>query len=64
VQQKIASGSLDQLRTANEFGAQIGYTYPFSKRTNLYAAYGYLNNAALVTGAHTSQLFLGMRHLF
>ncbi len=64
VQQKIASGSLDQLRTANEFGAQIGYTYPFSKRTNVYAAYSYLNNAALVSGAHSSQLFLGMRHLF
>lgn len=64
VQQRIAGGSLDSLNTSNEFGAQVGYTYPFSKRTNLYAAYGYLNNAALVTGAHTSQLFLGMRHLF
>jgi general bacterial porin, GBP family len=66
IQQKIKGGTLSDVAipTANEFGAQIGYTYPFSKRTNMYASYSYLNNAAMVQGASSNAINLGIRHLF
>ncbi len=64
IQQKIRGGTLNDLQTGNEFGAQIGYTYPFSKRTNVYASYSYLNNAAMIQGASSNSVNLGIRHLF
>ena len=64
VQQQLPGGNLKDLQTANELGASIGYTYPFSNRTNLYAYYSYLNNAAMVKDATSNTIGLGIRHQF
>jgi predicted porin len=50
----------------------LGYTYKLSKRTNLYAAYGYINNDGTTytvgnnsePGSGNKALNLGVRHLF
>ena len=56
---------------ADQWG--IGYTYSLSKRTNLYAAYGYISNdgAAAYTVGNNSEngtsnkaFNLGVRHVF
>jgi general bacterial porin, GBP family len=64
IQQKIRGGTLSTASTGNEFGVSVGYTYPFSKRTNMYASYSYLNNAGMISGASANQINLGVRHLF
>jgi general bacterial porin, GBP family len=64
VQQKIAGGNLKELNTGNELAASIGYTYAMSKRTNVYAYYSYVNNAAMVSSATVNTIGLGVRHLF
>jgi len=64
VQQKLPGGNLKELESANELGASIGYTYPFSNRTNLYAYYSYLNNAAMIKDATSNTVGLGIRHQF
>jgi general bacterial porin, GBP family len=64
VQQKIVGGSLKDLQTANELVASIGYTYSMSKRTNVYAYYSYVDNAAMVQDASVNTIGLGLRHLF
>jgi predicted porin len=57
---------------ADQYG--VGYTYALSKRTNLYAAYGYIDNSGGATyvvgnnsenGANNNKAFnVGVRHLF
>lgn len=51
----------------------LGYTYALSKRTNLYAAYGYIDNSGAATytvgnnsenGTGNKAFNLGVRHLF
>jgi predicted porin len=42
----------------------IGYSYSLSKRTNLYAYYSYMSNVAMITGAQSNSLGVGVRHLF
>jgi predicted porin len=64
VQQKIVGGSLKDLETANELIASIGYTYSMSKRTNVYAYYSYVDNAAMIKDASVNTIGLGLRHLF
>jgi predicted porin len=66
VQQKIAGGSLKTTKvpTANELIASIGYTYSMSKRTNVYAYYSYVDNAAMIQDASVNTVGLGLRHLF
>lgn len=64
VQQQLPGGNLKDLQTANELGASIGYSYPFSNRTNLYAYYSYLNNAAMAKDATSNTVGLGIRHQF
>ena len=65
VQQQLPGGNLKEFdSTANELGASIGYTYPFSNRTNLYAYYSYLNNAAMIKDATVNTVGLGIRHQF
>jgi predicted porin len=59
-------------KDADQYG--IGYTYALSKRTNLYAAYGYIDNSGGATyvvgnnsenGANNNKAFnVGVRHLF
>lgn len=63
VQQMIPSGNLSSL-TSTQTTASVGYTYNLSKRTNLYAYYSYMNNAALQDGASAQTVGVGVRHLF
>jgi general bacterial porin, GBP family len=44
--------------------ASVGATYSLSKRTNVYAYYSYMDNVAMLSGATSSTLGVGMRHLF
>jgi predicted porin len=68
LQQKIIGGNLKDLQgvnaKANELVASIGYTYSMSKRTNVYAIYSYVDNAAMVQEATMNTIGLGIRHLF
>jgi len=64
VQQQLPGGNLKELETANELTASIGYTYPFSNRTNLYAFYSYANNVAMIKDATSNTVGLGIRHQF
>lgn len=52
------------ISSATQNVGSIGYTYSMSKRTNLYAYYSYMSNAGMVTGAQSSSLGVGVRHLF
>ena len=49
--------------TANENVYSLGYTYNFSKRTNLYTFASYANNFAMVSGLNATQVTVGLRHL-
>jgi len=66
VQQQLPGGNLNEtaVQTANELSASIGYTYPFSNRTNLYAYYSYANNVAMIKDATANTVGLGIRHQF
>lgn len=64
VQQLLPSGNLSGYDTSTQTTASIGYTYNLSKRTNLYAYYSYMSNAALQDGASAQTLGVGVRHLF
>ncbi len=61
----------DLLSDADSTLWAIGYSYPFSKRTNLYTSYGQVRNDALanlggaaVAGEDPTQLNIGVRHKF
>lgn len=65
VQQMIPGGDFKDLAsTATQTVASVGATYAFSKRTNAYAYYSYMNNAAMLEGATANTVGLGLRHLF
>lgn len=65
----------DAKRSADAYIIQVGYTYPFSKRTNLYAGAGYMQtsmeNSIINTDSTTSdkdfkttQVMFGLLHKF
>ena len=62
VQQKIPGGEFSGGSTQTT--ASVGYTYSLSQRTNVYAYYSYMNNAAMLNGAKAQTLGVGVRHLF
>jgi len=72
VQQRIPGGEYDQsitldgvtIETATMTTASLGYTYGFSKRTNLYAYYSYQQNVSNLKGADSNMVGVGLRHLF
>lgn len=66
VQQMLPGGTFKNSSpsTSTQTVASVGATYAFSKRTNVYAYYSYMNNVAMVSGATASTLGVGMRHLF
>ncbi len=64
VQQQLPGGNLKEVEAANELAASIGYNYPFSNRTVLYAYYSYMNNAAMLKDATVNSVGLGIRHSF
>jgi predicted porin len=64
-QQMMAGGSYKTLaNTSTQNVGSIGYTYSLSKRTNLYAYYSYMSNIAMLSGAQSNSLGVGVRHLF
>ena len=65
----------DAKRSADAYIIQVGYTYPFSKRTNLYAGAGYMQTSmedgiTNTDGTHsdkdfkTTQVMFGLLHKF
>jgi len=44
--------------------ASVGYTYDFSKRTNLYAFVSYAKDYAFIDGAKSTATGIGLRHRF
>jgi predicted porin len=42
----------------------VGYTYNFTRRTNLYAYASYGSNYSMVKSAHSSVAGVGIRHQF
>ena len=65
VQQMLPGGTFKtSANTSTQTVASIGATYTLSKRTNVYAYYSYMDNAAMLSGATSSTLGVGMRHLF
>ena len=49
---------------SNQSTYSLGYTYNFSKRTNLYAFGSYTSNYAMVSGLNATQVEVGLRHTF
>jgi predicted porin len=65
VQQQLPGGAFKDLAsTAAQTAASVGATYSFSKRTNAYVYYSYVNNVAMLEGARANTVGLGLRHLF
>lgn len=54
----------DAYNAQNQTAYNIAYTYDFTKRTNLYALFGYMNNVGTVDTAKSTLIGLGMRHQF
>lgn len=54
----------DAYNASNQTAYNIAYTYDFTKRTNLYALFGYMNNVGTVDTAKSTLIGLGMRHQF
>jgi len=48
--------------TQNTFG--LGYSYAFTKRTNVYAMYAYVNNYQNIAGLSGNTGTVGIRHMF
>lgn len=48
--------------TQNTFG--LGYSYAFTKRTNVYAIYSYVNNYQNIAGLSGNTGTVGIRHMF
>lgn len=65
VQQMLPGGDFKNLTTTStQTAASVGATYAFSKRTNAYVYYSYVNNAAMLDGVKTNTVGAGLRHLF
>jgi hypothetical protein len=54
----------DAYSASNQSAYNLGYTYDFTKRTNMYAYVSYVNNYATVDGLKSTVLGLGLRHQF
>ena len=61
-QQKIPGGDFSGGSTQST--GSVGYSYSLSQRTNVYAYYSYMDNAAMVKGTSAQTLGVGVRHLF
>jgi general bacterial porin, GBP family len=63
-QQRITGGEFNLTEegssTATQSTASIGYTYNFSKRTNIYAYYSYMGNAGNIDGLNANTLGVGL----
>jgi predicted porin len=54
----------DAYNAQNQTSYNLGYTYDFTKRTNLYTYIGQTTNYATVDTAKSTVVGLGMRHQF
>jgi predicted porin len=54
----------DAYNAQNQTAYNIAYTYDFTKRTNVYALFGYMNNVGTVDTAKSTLIGLGLRHQF
>ncbi len=54
----------DAYNAQNQTAYNIGYTYDFTKRTNMYGFFGYMNNVATIDTAKSTIVGLGLRHMF
>jgi len=54
----------DAYNAQNQSAYNIAYTYDFTKRTNMYAQFGYMTNIGTVDTAKSTLVTLGMRHQF
>ena len=48
----------------NQSAYNLGYTYDFTKRTNVYAYLSYMDNLATIDTAKSTVLGVGVRHQF
>lgn len=64
VQQMLPGGDFDTAVTSTQTVASVGATYAFSKRTNAYVYYSYVNNVAMLDGVKANTFGAGLRHLF
>ena len=54
----------DAFNAKNQTAYNIAYTYDFTKRTNVYALFGYMDNVGTVDTAKSTLIGLGLRHQF
>ena len=54
----------DAYNAQNQTAYNIAYTYDFTKRTNMYGFFGYMDNYGTVDTAKSTIVGLGMRHMF
>jgi predicted porin len=54
----------DEYNAQNQSAYNIAYTYNFTKRTNMYALFGYMQNVGSVDTVKSTLVGVGMRHMF
>jgi predicted porin len=54
----------DEYNAQNQTAYNIAYSYNFTKRTNMYALFGYMQNYGTVDTAKSTVVGLGLRHMF
>jgi len=54
----------DAYNAQNQTAYNIAYTYDFTKRTNMYALFGYMTNVGTVDTVKSTLVGLGLRHQF
>jgi predicted porin len=54
----------DIYNAQNQTAYNIAYTYDFTKRTNMYALFGYMTNVGTVDTVKSTLVGLGLRHQF
>jgi len=64
VQQQLPGASDKSRNRTTQTTASVGYTYAFSKRTDLYAFYSYMNAPEMFKEAKSQGMGVGMRHSF
>lgn len=64
IQQMLPGGAFKRDFTDTMTVASIGYSYSLSKRTNLYAYYSYMDQAAMLKDTYSQALGIGIRHFF
>ncbi len=54
----------DAYNAQNQSAYNLGYSYNFTKRTNLYTMFAYINNVGTIDTAKSTLFTIGMRHMF